>query len=191
MDQVDYIDFGTCASVPLTDLRTLPDRLFHYPACVNRVALGGVDRPDGVPLHTSVRTVLSQLTGKTCDMLVLPSPEGVPVQCTLTVDGRVINEMVADRLELFAKNPPGVAKMPALESAPARPPTPVIDNTLGVFAYQDGPFVGLPQEGTTFKALILAVHDPQGIMLCAADNEEVFSKLEELDVSFTNSRNRF
>jgi hypothetical protein len=115
-------------------------------------------------------------------MLVIDSSNG-SIDCTLTVDGKVVNQEVAELLEMSSK--PAPQAMPKLiQSAPEEEPKPIVkqqvDNTLGFFRYEDGPFLDLP-EGKIFQAMIFNVDSPQMIMMCEGA-DSILTQLGKLQV---------
>jgi len=118
--------------------------------------------------------------------LVLKSSDGL-IECTLTKDGQVVNEIISKLLE-----PPAPPAAPVQAAAPMMPKLETaapeeasasgpVDNTLGTFHYQDGPFQKLPNSGA-FNALILTVDVPPLLTICHVDLD-MLDKLSKLDVS--------
>lgn len=181
-----YIDYGNSYEVSLDEIRALPENLYEYPAFCKRISLALVPRLSG-PLPAAAEEILSGSLCTIFNMIVLPSSSG-QTECTLTKDGVVLNEVLANLLNQSSQDTAKIesVEMPKLEAAdpepisPSEGPTPV-DNTLGNFSYGDGPFLDLPEEGS-FKAVVLNVEGPQIIML-RAENDEISAKLIKLEVS--------
>ena len=184
-----FVDFGNSSTVPLGEIRVLPDRFYGYPACTKRISLARVERPAG-PLPTTVKDVLAECIDKIYKIFVLPSTSKW-TECTLMQDGEVLNERIIDFLERSttsaASNPP--SQMPKLEAAspsdvdmPDEVVAPV-DNTLSNLSYENGPFMDLPGDGP-FEAVVTSVEGPQIIMMHSAD-DQISKKLAQLEVRKT------
>ena len=132
-------------------------------------------------LPASVKSLLSSLVNQIVTLLVSKSSES-GIECTLTFNGKVLNQQVAELLE---------ASQSAVE--PAMPPLATtlaeleptlqkrVDNTLGDYRYESGKFLDF-NEGI-FQAIILAVESPQVIWMCPF-RESLMSELGELQVCF-------
>lgn len=119
-------------------------------------------------------------------MIILPSSPG-RTECTLTIDGKILNEVVVDLFEKtnqdsVVKTPTTMPKLETVVPQSVSPPKEKIqvDNTLGEYFYQDGPFLELPKEGT-FQAVVLSAESPQVLML-RVNNDDVSAKLAQLEV---------
>lgn len=179
------MDYGLTARVPLSSLRALPDKLYQQPACVHRVSLADVGPIPSGPLPEIIRSLLDESIGEVFFMLALPSGNESTTKVKLTgEDGRHLNELIRAALETLrtpSVSPP-LPAMPKLELAPPDTPLPV-DNTLGIYRYDAGPFAQLPETDVPFQALILAVHDPQCIILSSLEDRPTIAKLQQLEVS--------
>ena len=139
-------------------------------------------KPASNVLPASVKALLSSIVNQLGTMLVIDSSDGL-IDCTLTVNGKVVNQEVSELLEASSK--PAVAAMPKLvQSVPEEEPNPIVqqqvDNTLGVFRYENGSMLDLP-EGRIFQAMIFSVDSPQMIMMCEG-TDSVLAQLGQLQV---------
>ena len=191
--KLSYIDWGNSDTVSLSDVRVLPEELYDFPRCCNRVSLGCVSRPAG-PLPDAVKSALSTLSSDACSMLVLKNTEE-GTECTLSRNGKIFNELVEDLFN--PKAPPPSLPMPKLELASPEAPEPPKpeeakvkqeqDNTLGTFTLEAGPFQELKVGETVSLFCLLSSDGPQILMMMTSD-PEILGKLQHLDVSILESK---
>lgn len=226
-----YIDYGNSSTVPLSDVRSLPDDLYKHPRLCNRFTLGGLStRPSG-SLPTAVKNLLASHVNERCSMVsklivsfvlsffiefllsfksVLKSSDEL-VECTLSKDGRIINQLVsellkspvaADAVPVATKQvqqpestahsmpklevaSPEVVKEKAQESVPQKlneeSQTVAVDNTFGTFLYGDAEVHPIPESGS-FQVRIMCADSPHYVMVCSPD-PTLIDQLARLDVS--------
>lgn len=183
---VYYLDFGNSCTVSLADIRALPEKMYEYPALCQPIALARVHRPAGA-LPKAIQDVLLGCVDNIFNMMVLQSTSG-KTECILTKDGsKVLNESIVDLLEqsnetAVVRSPTTMPKLEAATTLAVSPPKEhvPVDNTLGEYFFENGPFLELPNE-ESFQAVILNVASPQIIMLRVC-SDDLSAKLMELEV---------
>jgi hypothetical protein len=141
------------------------------------VSLASVSRPESIELPTPVKTLLSTLINQLGIMSIINSTDS-SVDCTLIVDGIIVNQKVDELLEAALKKPAVASPLPkpTCEEKPELTDQQQVD----IFRYEDGSFLELP-EGDFFQAMIFSVESPQMIMMCEG-NESILTKLDQLQV---------
>lgn len=141
------------------------------------MSLASVSRPESIELPTPVKTLLSTLINQLGIMSVIDSTDS-SVDCTLIVDGIIVNHKVDELLEAALKKPAVASPLPKPTCEEKLELTD--QQQVDIFRYEDGSFLELPG-GDFFQAMIFSVESPQMIMMCEG-NESILTKLDQLQV---------